>query len=211
MLQREGEFLVNMARKVFITFLRRFEIDPLPGEIPEKLREKSGVFVRVGRNPDSLWTRDIEIIGCLGYPLPSRELIVTTIDSALALAVRIGSSALFDISENHNFLFEVSVLTKPELVKVRRAIDYLKEIKVGRDGLLVEQGFIRGLILPQIPIENDWDEKDLISECCMKAGLLADLWLTSPEISVYKFQAEIFRETGAERKVVKVDLTKGVG
>jgi AMMECR1 domain-containing protein len=62
-----------------------------------------------------------------------------------------------------------------------------------------------GLILPQVSIEENYDEKDLLSECCLKAGLPSDSWLTLHDIDVYRFQAEIFRETGTNGKVVKFE------
>jgi len=185
MLEKEGEFLVKTARNAFVTFLTKVERSPLPPDVPRKLWEGQGVFVRVGRSQDMSWTSDMEILGCLGYPFPSRELILATMDSTIACAV--------------------SVITEPELMKGRTSTEYPKKIELGKDGLIIQYGFASGLILPQVSIEKHYDEKDLLSECCIKAGLPCDSWLTSPDIDIYKFQAEIFRETGIDGKVVKFD------
>ena len=46
---------------------------------------------------------------------------------------------------------EISVLT-PE-----REIESVDDIEIGRHGLIVEQGYRRGLLLPQVPLEHRWD------------------------------------------------------
>ena len=42
----------------------------------------------------------------------------------------------------------VTVLTQPEVVKVRRPLDYVDFVRVGIDGLVVEGMGSRGLLLP---------------------------------------------------------------
>ncbi len=205
MLDQEGEFLVKTARNTFVTFLTNIERLPLPKDVLGKLRERRGVFIRVGRSQEMACTRRMETLCCLGYPFPSRELIQATMDSTIACAVRLAASKTFNTGRFDNLLFEVSVLTKPELVNVGIATDYAKRIEPGKHGLIVQYGFATGLILPQVSIENNYDEKDSLSECCIKAGLPPDSWLTFPNIDIYKFQAEIFRETGTDGTVVRFD------
>jgi len=204
MRRKDGELLVRIAREAFTEFFRRFEALSLPEKLPKQLRERQGVFVRVGRSPNSSWRVGTEVLCCLGYPLPSRELAVATVDSAVACAVRTRSSASVDVERVDELLFEVSIITVPQPLRVERPTDYTKDIVLGRDGIMVEHGFANALILPQVAVENGWTEFDLLGECCMKAGLMADSWLTSPQIDIYKFQAEIWRETGAGRRVAKI-------
>jgi len=52
---------------------------------------------------------------------------------------------------------------------------------------------IRVCFCPQVPVEFGWDEETFLAECCMKAGLPPDAWLTKGT-KVYSFQAEIFAE-----------------
>jgi uncharacterized protein (TIGR00296 family) len=140
----------------------------------------------------------------LGYPRPSCELATATIDSAVACAVRANLSRSLNHHDEKHLLFEVSVLTDPELIRITKPIDYPKNIELGQDGLLIEQAFASALILPQIALESNYNKTDLFSECCMNAGLLSDSWLTSTRIKIYKFQTEIFREVGADRNVTKI-------
>ncbi len=62
-----------------------------------------------------------------------------------------------------------------------------------RDGIIITKGFQRGLLLPQVPVEQGWDLKQYISFGCMKAGLSADEW--ERDIQIETFQGEVFGET----------------
>ena len=84
--------------------------------------------------------------------------------------------------------------TKPEIIKVKQPQDYLSHIAIGRDGLIVEQSFYKGLLLPQVPVEQGWDKEEFLSHTCMKAGLLPDAWFDK-DIKISKFSGQIFTET----------------
>jgi len=98
------------------------------------------------------------------------------------------------------------VLTRPELVRVEDPRDYPKAIKVGRDGLIVEKGFFRGLLLPQVPVEWGWDEETFLGQTCMKAGLYPDAWF-DPDTRIYRFQAIVFEEEEPRGRVRRVELS----
>jgi AmmeMemoRadiSam system protein A len=66
------------------------------------------------------------------------------------------------------------------------------EIEVGRDGLVAQDGYRRGLLLPQVASERGWDRETFLSHTCLKAGLRSDAWRTGARIS--RFQAEVFSE-----------------
>jgi len=104
-------------------------------------------------------------------------------------------------------VFEVSVLTPPQPVKVKKPKDYPSKIKVGQDGLMVEKGYYKGLLLPQVPIEWRWDEEEFLCQCCIKAGLPPDSWLLEGT-TIYKFQAIIFEEAFPKGKVESKELPR---
>jgi uncharacterized protein len=64
------------------------------------------------------------------------------------------------------------------------------DIRVGRDGLLVEQGRRRGLLLPQVAVEHGWDAETFLSQTCVKAGLATNAWRTGA--ALWRFEAEVF-------------------
>jgi uncharacterized protein (TIGR00296 family) len=185
----EGRFLVRLARDSVSDYLSS-GIEPSPPEdTPPALREKSGVFVTIeeydgGRKG---------LRGCIGYPLPYSPLVEATIDSAISAATRDPRFDPMAQSELSKVVFEVSVLTQPVPLKADSPRDYPKLIKVARDGLVVERGFHKGLLLPQVPVEWGWDEATFLSECCMKAGLPPDSWLSS-DVKISSFTAQVFSE-----------------
>jgi len=99
------------------------------------------------------------------------------------------------------------VLTPPVPVETDNPKDFVKKIKVGEDGLIIEKGFQKGLLLPQVPIEWGWCEEEFLCQCCVKAGLPPDSWLTKGT-KLYKFRAIIFEEEAPQGTVKRVSLSK---
>jgi len=114
-----------------------------------------------------------------------------------------------EIGELNRVIIEVTVLTKPEIITVDDPKDYVEHIKIGRDGLIVEQGFYKGLLLPQVPVEQGWDKEEYLSHTCMKAGLMPDAWFDK-STKIYRFSGQIFTETvpDGEIKEKKIDGSK---
>lgn len=63
-------------------------------------------------------------------------------------------------------------------------------IEIGRHGLVVEQGWRRGLLLPQVATEWGWDRETFLSQTCAKAGLPHDCWRSGA--TVFRFAADVF-------------------
>jgi uncharacterized protein (TIGR00296 family) len=181
----EGIFLVKVAREAITTFLRDEKILSTPVDTPDRLKEDMGAFVTLYRNGD--------LRGCIGYPEPVKSLIRTIIEVAISAATQDPRFPPVTISEFPDVHVEVSVLTKPVLIGVDKPSDYPGKIDVGVDGLIVELGYYRGLLLPQVPLEWHWDVDEFLSNTCMKAGLLPDCWL-KPDVKIYKFKSQIFEE-----------------
>jgi uncharacterized protein (TIGR00296 family) len=97
------------------------------------------------------------------------------------------------------------VLTPPELIEVKNPKEYRTKVKVGEDGLIVERGMYKGLLLPQVSLEWGWDTEEFLCQCCNKAGLLSDYWLREGT-KIYKFQAIIFEEEKPRGTVVQKTL-----
>jgi uncharacterized protein (TIGR00296 family) len=106
-------------------------------------------------------------------------------------------------SELKRIIFEVSVLTKPELIECDPS-DYPRHVKIGNDGLIVRRGFHSGLLLPQVAEELKCTAKDFLRHTCLKAGLLPDSWLDGG-CKVYKFHAEIFAEEIPRGEIVRCE------
>ncbi len=185
----DGRFLVSLARTAITEYLSRERtIDP-PKETPNHLLERSGVFVTLNSAKP---TRELR--GCIGYPLPTEPLAVATIHSAIEAATSDPRFNPVELSEfRDRIVVEVSVLTVPEHLAAREPGQRAKEIQIGKDGLIIGRGARRGLLLPQVAPEWEWDAEEFLSNCCLKAGLPPDTWLDE-NTQVEKFQAIIFEE-----------------
>jgi uncharacterized protein (TIGR00296 family) len=185
----EGKFLVNLARQTVTEYLKNGKILQVPESVSPKLMEKSGVFVTL----NSFHNGAKMLRGCIGLPYPTTPLVQAVIEAALSAATRDPRFPPVALEELDQITFEVSVLTPPERVKVEKPTDYPSKIKVGRDGLIIEKSYCKGLLLPQVPIELDWNEEEFLCQCSMKAGMSPDSWLLK-DTKIYRFQAIIFEE-----------------
>ncbi len=69
----------------------------------------------------------------------------------------------------------------------------MSDIRVGRDGLVVQKRERSGVILPQTPVENGWDREQFLANACERAGLASDAW-RSDSTTVLRFSATVFQE-----------------
>jgi AmmeMemoRadiSam system protein A len=125
-----------------------------------------------------------ELRGCLGT-LDMREPLAEAV-------VRLGG----DVAKNDyrfeplrtdeltSVMLDISVLTTPQ------PVPHPSEIVVGRDGLIVEMGVRKGLLLPQVATDHGWDRDTFLAHTCVKAGLPPDAWQNGARI--LRFEAEVF-------------------
>jgi AmmeMemoRadiSam system protein A len=139
---------------------------------------KCGAFVSIHRRG--------ALRGCLGR-LEPEPLSATVVHLA---AVVSDSDPRFEKvrpDELDDLALENSVLT-PE-----HEVTSVDDIEIGRHGLIVEQGYRRGLLLPQVPVEHHWDRMTFLEHTCLKAGLPRDAWQQGTRLFV--FEAEVFGES----------------
>jgi uncharacterized protein (TIGR00296 family) len=199
----EGKFLIQLSRNTVKTYLEKGETLKPPENTPKKFFEKCGVFVTIS----TLKRGRKELRGCIGYPYPTNPLVEAVIDAAIQASTQDPRFESMTAKELDNVVFEVSVLTPPEPVHTDKPEEYVKTIKVGEHGLIVEKGFYKGLLLPQVPVEWGWGEEEFLCQCCMKAGLPPDSWLTKGA-KIYKFSAIVFEEETPKGDVKRKRLTE---
>jgi len=201
--QNEGEYLVKLARTAVEKYLKTRKILAVPKNVSPKLMEKCGVFVTL----NNVKHGKKELRGCIGFPYPSEPLAKAVIESAIDSATQDPRFPSVTRKELDSIVFEVSVLTPPELISINKPTDYPTRIKIGQDGLIVERGIWKGLLLPQVPVEWNWNEEEFLCQCCIKAGLPPDNWLLK-DTKVYSFQAIIFEELEPKGKIALKELEK---
>jgi len=180
----EGIKAVNFAREVVEQYVKNNKTPQ--SDLNDIFTEKQGAFVTIHTYPEH------DLRGCIGIPLPIMSLNEAIIEGAQSATHDPRFSPLAD-NELDNIIIEVTILSKPELIEINQPQDYLSKIEIGRDGLIAEQGFFKGLLLPQVPVEQGWNKEDFLSHTCMKAGLMPDAWFDK-NTKISKFSGQIFTE-----------------
>lgn len=192
---KDGRQLVKLARKAVENYLEKDEL-VLEKSDDKKLDEKRGVFVTIDTYPEK------ELRGCIGFPsaeFPLRESVQRAACSAAFQDPRFES---LNKEELDKVTFEVSVMTKPELIKLKEPAECFKKIKRGKDGLILTYGVFSGLFLPQV-----WEQiptiENFLKSLCSKAGLPNHLW-KDKNTKLFKFRVQAFKETKPNGRIVEV-------
>ncbi|HVP90411.1 MAG TPA: AmmeMemoRadiSam system protein B [Terriglobales bacterium] len=169
--------LLRLARSAVTEFVGRGALLEDRTANP-KLLEPRGVFVTLKKRG--------ELRGCIGF-----------IDAVAPLGQAVIRAAVYAATEDPRFPavapdevpgleFEISVLTPP------REVASPELVRVGRHGLIVTRGGQKGVLLPQVPVENGWDRETFLEQGCLKAGLPPDAWKKGAKLEV--FEAVVFHE-----------------
>ncbi len=197
---QEGILAVQIAREALEAFVEDRSMRSFV--VPKAFEEKAGAFVTLTKH--GVKDPYERLRGCIGYPEPFFPLLKSVVKSAEGAAEDPRFPPL-KVDELPHVIVEVSLLTPPQPVEVKKQRDLPKQIVLGVDGLVVAQGPYRGLFLPQVATEHGMDAETFLSECCMKAGLMPDAWLDD-STRVKKFQSEIFEEVEPRGAIMRRTL-----
>jgi AmmeMemoRadiSam system protein A len=161
--------------------------DALAGRPPRPI-DPAGIFARQAGVFVSFHL-DGDLRGCIGHPDGNQTLAIVVPQCAVAAATGDPRFPAVSASELPRCVIEISVLGPIS------AVHDPAEIVVGRHGLIAEQGWRRGLLLPQVAAEYGWDREAFLARTCAKAGLPADAWRRGATIS--RFEAEVFDDADA--------------
>lgn len=176
MIDEERQALLRLARAAIQAHL---EGQAAPAPPPSGAAAGRGaVFV-------SLHDGD-ELRGCIGRLETDSTIGQNIVRCAVSAATADPRFPPVHVSELPRLRIELSLL------KPMEPIAGPEEVEVGRHGLMVEAGWRRGLLLPQVAVEWNWDRERFVAETCRKAGLPADAWRTGAKL--WRFEAEVFGE-----------------
>lgn len=147
------------------------------------LPQASGVFVTL--------KLDGELRGCLGT-LDCLDDLASEVARCAADAA--SADPRFPPVAEHELValkLEVSVLGPLERIDPQMQ-GAVASMTIGVHGLVVERGRRRGLLLPQVAAERDWNPDQFLRQTCIKAGLAPEDWAHGA--IVYRFAAEVFGE-----------------
>jgi len=173
--QRE---LLALART---TLENHFHTGKVPEYKPENpgLSNHGGAFVSLHRGE--------ELRGCIGLLASDGELYRTVQRCTLSAALEDTRFHPVTAQEILRLSIEISVLSPLERIQ-----DF-SVIEVGRHGLVVALGTMRGLLLPQVAAKYKWDRDTFLSQTCRKAGLPPEAW-RSAKTTIHIFEAQVFSD-----------------
>jgi AmmeMemoRadiSam system protein A len=131
-----------------------------------------------------------ELRGCIGYFHGDEDILSLTRRAVVAAALDDPRFGRVSQEEVPRLAISITVLAPPV------AIGDVSEVVIGRDGLLIERGGARGLLLPQVAVRRGWDREVFLAETCRKAGLPFDAWCDGVTV-VRRFEAVHFEEGSA--------------
>jgi AmmeMemoRadiSam system protein A len=188
--------LVKIARKTLENF---FDTGKFQIKKYDKFKEKKGVFVTIHSFPEN------ELRGCIGLPQPEYSLFEAVQIATMEAAFSDPRFPHLKKDELNKIIIEISVLTLPKIIE-GKPDGYLDKIKNGKDGLILEHGLNKGLLLPQV-WEEIPDKKEFLEMLCWKASLTPDYWFDE-NTKLYKFQVKIFREKEPNGEIEEINLEK---
>jgi uncharacterized protein (TIGR00296 family) len=186
----EGKRLVVYVRRVIEAHIRGKKIPNL-----SNFTKHAGVFVTIHSFPTML------LRGCIGIPEPIYS-IRDAIKEAAISACNDPRFTPLQHNELEHIIVEITILTPPQPLMIKRS-DLPKSITVGQDGIIVEKGYYRGLLLPQVAVQYEWNAKDFLDNACIKAGLPSNAWLNQ-DVQISIFQGEIFAEAKPYGNIKKI-------
>ena len=174
--EADRHLLLRLAREAIAAYVGNL---PAPAPVMSgALARPGGAFVTLHKHGD--------LRGCIGH-VEAKEPIGRVVPRC---AVSAGSSdprfPPVTSSELDDLDIEISLLGPLE------PIAGPADIEIGRHGLVVERGWQRGLLLPQVATEWHWDADTFLAQTCRKAGLTNDAWKHGA--TIWRFEAEVFGE-----------------
>lgn len=167
--------VVRLAREAIAYYLREGKYLPIPPDLhPRLYRERRGVFVSLKKGK--------MLRGCIGTYIPQWENIAEEIvHNAVHAATQDPRFPPVTLEELGKLTISVDILSPPERVASPAELDLKKY------GVIVESGWKKGLLLPDIDGVDTVEEQIRIAS--MKAGIVPQ-----EPITVYRFTVERYRE-----------------
>jgi AmmeMemoRadiSam system protein A len=184
--EKERHYAIELAKKSLRHYLENethleFDKTELNQFSPDTdFLKEQGCFVTL--------KKEGHLRGCIGTIISDDPLYENILNNAISAGTKDPRFPQVDIIEWDLLEWEISVMGP--LIKVNN----LDEIEVGKHGLIMKNGYRQGLLLPQVPLEWNWDKKTFLEQTCYKAGLPKDAYL-DVQTEIYSFTAQVFDES----------------
>ena len=164
--------LVRLAKKAVEAHVRKGEVFEAK-RLSTEMKEKAGVFVSIYKLG--------ELRGCIGTFDPQHDNVAEEIvANSISSATRDPRFLPVTKGELKSLEYSIDVLTRPERVKSQKELDPKKY------GVIVEAGWRKGLLLPDLEGVDTVDEQ--VGICRLKAGIDPD-----EPVKLYRFEVKRYK------------------
>ena len=178
--------LTDIQKRTLLVLVRETIKAHLSGEPLPQLPKAEGVFAEEAGAFVTLHKRG-RLRGCIGNMVGYGPLVKTVQEMAIASATEDPRFPPVRLDEMGEIDIEISVLSP------MKKITDVNEIKIGVHGIMMTQGYRRGVLLPQVATEQRWEREEFLENTCHKAGLAGDAW-KDKKTTIEIFSAEVFGE-----------------
>ncbi|MGQ9674528.1 MAG: AmmeMemoRadiSam system protein A [Chloroflexota bacterium] len=166
--------LVGLAKNAVEAYIREGRHVEVPDSLTEEMAARAGVFVCIKKRG--------HLRGCIGTFEPTRTNVAEeTIHNAVSSATQDPRFPRVSPDELPDLTYTVDVLSTPE------PINGLEELDPKRYGVIVESGYRRGLLLPDLEGVDSVDEQVMIAR--QKAGIKPN-----ESVRLYRFEVKRYGE-----------------
>lgn len=177
--KNDQQKLMEMAHKTLEASFTQKKVE-IPEGNEENPLQKYGVFVTL--------KKEGELRGCIGHITPQGDLFQEVTDCTLLAAFHDNRFPPVEKSEVADISMEISLLSPME------ELYSLDDMELGVDGILVVRGNNRGILLPQVALEESMSKEEFVSIASMKAGLGLNGW-RAPGTNLYRFRVLIISDS----------------
>jgi len=176
----EKKTLLTIARDTINSYLSKNKYpDKGKYSLTSNLEAKRGVFVTL--------TKGGNLRGCIGYIEGIKPVYEAVMENAVNAALEDPRFSNVTLDEIPKLDIEISVMTP------LTPVEKLEEIEVGKHGLVIAKGWAKGLLLPQVATEWNWNREQFLEGVSNKAGLPRDAY-KDKDTKLWKFSAIVFGE-----------------
>ena len=183
-----GQLLLKTARDAMYLYLRHRRITDKPKKYPAELDAHGGVLIEIYKHVPGTAVRQLK--GSAAVLETEKPILDNLLESAI---LAMGKPPGIGLDELPVVEIEVSVIGGMEDITAHGVKDYSRRIALGRDGLFVRKGIMRGIMMPSVPVERKWTVQETLENMCLKAGLLKESW-ADPAAHIFRFTPQTFRE-----------------
>jgi AmmeMemoRadiSam system protein B/AmmeMemoRadiSam system protein A len=165
--------LTELAKETVELYAKEGKKPSAPDELTPEMKQQAGVFVSIHKKG--------ALRGCIGTFEPTQENVAEeVITNAISASTRDPRFPPIDAKELKDLDYSVDVLTTPE------PIDDISQLDPKKYGVIVEAGWRKGLLLPDL---QGVDSAEYQVDICRQKGGIG----TDEPVQLYRFEVKRYR------------------